>query len=410
MRSLVISRVLLDGWRREHARRYTSYAFVLTTISLAACSSSVPSTSFAPSATEPAGTTLAATGDCDGSPELAALWQQRMTQTGAENQPLGPGDVLSVSVVGIQELQDQRVQVSDSGAITLPFVGKIEAQGKSLDELEQELEVRFADYIKSPEVHVVMQKDRSQTVAVMGLVSKPMLVPLTMPNETIMDVIGEAGGLSNDASQRVLFMPREAQPQTISSGAHGGAQEACDAGADAANDGQPGGPCGADPAGVANKAASSNSGSQSATALPDQARITPIVVDLHSGSDEGCLNLPVRAGDTIIVPPAGNVMVGGWVERPGEVQITPGMTVLGAITAAGGALYSSNVEVLRVNARDQRTGIPIDLAAVKSGSEPDVPVEAGDVVIVKGSVLGSLPYAFHELFTGLGAGIPIPIP
>lgn len=103
-------------------------------------------------------------------------------------------------------------------------------------------------------------------------------------------------------------------------------------------------------------------------------------------------------------------MVGGWVDRPGEVQITPGMTVLGAITAAGGALYTSNAEVLRANPEGKRTAIPVDLAAVKSGREPDPTVEAGDVVMVEGSVLGALPYAFHSIFTGVSGGIPIPVP
>ncbi len=299
-----------------------------------------------------------------------------MTQPSGQNQPVGPGDVLRVSVVGIKELQDEEVQVSDSGTITLPFVGTIAIGGMSLDAAEHALDESFAQYIRSPEVHIVMTTDRSQTVAVMGLVSKPMLVPLTMPNETIMEVIGEAGGLSNDASQRVLFIPSAAEAQ----------------------------PMGA-PMGAAVIEASADP-----PPVPGQATITPIIVDLHSNTEQGCLNLPMRAGDTIVVPPAGNVMVGGWVERGGEIQITPGMTVLGAITASGGALYSSNVVVLRVNGRGDRTSIPINLAAVKNGKEADIPVEAGDVVMVEGSALGALPYAFHELFTGLGAGIPIPIP
>ncbi len=344
---------------------------VLGTLALASCSAGAPPAA-SPQAT--AGTALAVAENCNGSPELQALWQQRMTQPGGRSQPVGPGDVLRVSVVGIQELQNEDVQVSDSGTITLPFVGTIAVAGMNLDAVEQTLDERFAEYIKSPEVHIVMQTDRSQTVAVMGLVSKPMLVPLTMPNETIMDVIGAAGGLSGDASQRVLFIPSAAQAQ------------------------------------AAAPAVIQASADPPAASLAGVGKVTPIVVDLHSNTEQGCLDLPVRAGDTIVVPPAGNVMVGGWVERPGEIQITPGMTVLGAITASGGALYSSNVVVLRVNGQGNRASIPVNLAAVKNGKEADVPLEAGDVVMVQGSALGALPYAFHELFTGLGAGIPIPIP
>ncbi len=305
---------------------------------------------------------------------------------GQQTQPLGPGDELRISVAGINELQNEDVQVSDSGTIALPYAGVVNVEGLSVDEAEQALDQRFSEYIRAPEVHIVMQQNRSQAVAVMGLVSKPMLVPLTMPNETIMEVIGEAGGLTNDASQRILLFPAGAGRQTASPR-------------------------------IIEASAKPNSipvASTMATAgvSPGVSRgeAAPIVVDLHGGADQGCLNLPMRAGDTILVPPAGNVMVGGWVERPGEVQITPGMTVLGAIEAAGGALYTSNVEILRADPEGKRTRIPVDLAAVKSGRESDPTVEAGDVVMVEGSTWGALPYAFHEIFTGLGSGIAIPVP
>jgi len=346
---------------------------LLATLALAACSSgpALPPATSAPS--------LAAAGNCEGPAALQALWQARMAQPVARYEPVGPGDVLSVWVTGIKELKDEEVQVSDSGTITLPFVGTIDVQGMSLDQVENRLDEAYAEYIKTPEVHVVMEEDRNQAVAVMGLVNKPQLVPLTMPDETIMDAIGDAGGLTNEASQRVLLIPATAQT-----------------------------PSAADPPGAPGGV--SNAAYQGAAGSAAEGRIAPIVVDLHSSGEQGCLDLPVRAGDTIVVPPAGNVMVGGWVDRPGEVPITPGMTVLGAITAAGGALYSSNVEVLRSNPQGRRTAIPVNLAAVKSGRQPDPTVEAGDVVMVEASVLGALPYAFHSLFNGVSGGIPIPVP
>ena len=293
--------------------------------------------------------------------------------------------MLGVWVVGIKQLKDEeQVQVSDSGTITLPFVGTIDVQGMSLEQVVNRLEQAYSEYIRTPEVHVAMEDDRNQAVAVMGLVNKPEVVPLTVPDETIMDVIGDAGGLTNEASQRVLLIPAAAQ-----------AQSAVDP---------------PDAAGGAVNVAYQGAADQGTVGPAGQGRIAPVVVDLHSSADQGCLDLPVRAGDTVVVPPAGNVMVGGWVDRPGEVQISPGMTVLGAITAAGGALYSSNVEVLRANPEGKRTAISVNLSAVKSGRQPDPTVEAGDVVMVEGSVLGALPYAFHSLFNGVSGGIPIPVP
>jgi protein involved in polysaccharide export with SLBB domain len=328
-----------------------------------------------------------------------------MAEPGTRSAPVGPGDVLGVWVVGIKALKDEeQVQVSDSGNVTLPFVGTIDVQGMSLEQVVTRLEQAYSEYIKAPEVHVAMEENRNQAVAVMGLVNKPEVVPLTMPDETIMDVIGDAGGLANGASQRVLLIPAAARAQSAAAGVMATNTGPCAATAAA---------CGADPPaapGRAVNAAYQGAAYRGAVGPGAQGRIAPVVLDLHSSANQGCLDLPVRAGDTVVVPPAGNVMVGGWVDRAGEVPITPGMTVLGAITAAGGALYSSNVEVLRTNPEGKRTAIPVDLAAVKSGKQPDPTVEAGDVVMVEGSVLGALPYAFHSLFNGVSGGIPIPVP
>lgn len=383
--------------------------FAVGAVALTACSASVPSAPGTLSGTGTAVPSAFATAQgCGGPPALRTLWQERVAQGAAQYQPLGPGDVLVVSVVGIPELRDQEVQVTDSGSITLPFAGTIAVGGMSLDGVEHELERRFAEYIRSPEVHVVMRQNRSQTVAVMGLVSKPTLVPLTSPDETIMDAIGEAGGLTSGAAQRILFIPGGTYQRLPSKSKPAGGLGACTGPKATANKNAE--QCARDlPAGhdMPSAAQAARGGP---AAEPANATNGPIVVDLYKGADQGCLNLPVRAGDTIVVPPAGNVMVGGWVARPGEVQITRGMTVLGAVTAAGGALFSSNAEVLRANTHGRRTAIPVDLSAVRSGKEPDVPVEAGDVVVVQSSTLGAIPYALHELFNRFGAGMAIPIP
>lgn len=54
----------------------------------------------------------------------------------------------------------------------------------------------------------------------------------------------------------------------------------------------------------------------------------------------------------------------GWVSKPGSFDITPGMTVLGAITAAGGAMFSSKVELKRTE-HGSRVSIPVDLSKSK---------------------------------------------
>src|SRR5207248_1454798 len=71
----------------------------------------------------------------------------------------------------------------------------------------------------------------------------------------------------------------------------------------------------------------------------------PIEINLTTAKSESELDVPVRPGDTIIVPAAGEVMVDGWVRNPGAFHIMAGMTAVSAVSAAGGSLFSDAAEV-----------------------------------------------------------------
>jgi hypothetical protein len=135
-----------------------------------------------------------------------------------------------------------------------------------------------------------------------------------------------------------------------------------------------------------------------------------IVIDLTKPALAGCLDIPARPGDVVLIPPAGQVGVYGWVQKPGTFDVTPGMTVLGAVTAAGGAPFSSNAEILRTSSDGQREIVPIDLSRVEKGGQRDISVEAGDLVLVRASALGAVPYAFSTLLSKFGTGMYFPVP
>jgi protein involved in polysaccharide export with SLBB domain len=98
------------------------------------------------------------------------------------------------------------------------------------------------------------------------------------------------------------------------------------------------------------------------------------------------------------------VGVYGWVSHPGTFDVTAGMTVLGAVTAAGGAMFSSNVELLRTE-RGNRISIPLDLSKIESGKASDLPVKGGDVVLIKSSAVGAVPYGVYTLLSKFGTGL-----
>ena len=86
------------------------------------------------------------------------------------------------------------------------------------------------------------------------------------------------------------------------------------------------------------------------------------------------------------------------------------MTVVSAVAAAGGELFSEKAEVLRTDSGGIRRAIRLDLTQVKAGTEPDVAVQEGDVVVVMRSPVGAVPYAFYEIFTKFGTGMYLPVP
>jgi protein involved in polysaccharide export with SLBB domain len=139
-------------------------------------------------------------------------------------------------------------------------------------------------------------------------------------------------------------------------------------------------------------------------------KLQPIIIAISDSNMRDYLELPARPGDTLIIPAAGEVTVGGWVRNPGGFPITPGMTALSAISAAGGALFSSSAQVLRTASDGERSTTPINISHIQNGEEADVPVQSGDVVRVDKSALGAFPYAAYTLLSKFGTGMYLPVP
>jgi protein involved in polysaccharide export with SLBB domain len=338
---------------------------------------------------------------CQASSEFRQLWHERAAQLSAADYPIGPGDLLRITVVGIDQLEKLEVRVTGDGTVAFPFAGTVSVTRMTDDDLERELERRLSTYIRDPEVSVFNEEDKSRTVRVMGLVNKPGLMVLASQSETIMDTIAEAGGLRDDASQRILFIPARALPPGFS------------AASPYSNANPPPAPREALSPGTTDKTPANVDSHGDEALMPVSYADTaaaPIVMNMHDDNERRCLELPARPGDTVIVPVAGNVTVEGWVRTPGAVNLTPGMTVLGAIAAAGGALFSSNSEILRSDSEDQRLTLTVNLSAIRSGASPDLPLQAGDVVIVNRSVVGAVPYAVYSILGRFSPGLAIPIP
>ncbi len=127
---------------------------------------------------------------------------------------VGPADVLEVTVFQVEDLS-RTVQVSASGEIALPLIGKVVAGGKTIAELESEIAGKYAErYLQSPQVSVLVKEANSQRVTVSGAVKNPGMVTLTGPT-TLLQAVAEAGGVNDFADKRGVLVFRTVGQQRM---------------------------------------------------------------------------------------------------------------------------------------------------------------------------------------------------
>lgn len=385
-------------------------------IGFAACSSQDSSKTPVPavSADGAGSASSPASADAGDRARLDALWRQRTSENTSSDFTVGPGDVLEVSVPAIDELKARSVRVSGDNTIALPLAGVINVKGLTEQGVRDQIKKRLEKYMYDPQVDVFTKEYQSRQVAVVGMVQKPGLYTLTSSHDSVLSMISRAGGSTAVAAQRILLIPAAPGQGAQTSAMLAAASELSATPQGSATDAK---------ASVAEAPEHANSDlvvtragqgeNLPASYQPQATQIPaglmsaePIMIDLSNTRNETELDIPARPGDVIIVPAAGEVMVKGWVQNPGAFKITPGMTVLGAVTAAGGEMFSPNAVILRAGGSGgTKIEIPADLSAIQKGNAPDIPVEGGDVVIIKSSAAGAVPYALYSVFSKFGTGI-----
>lgn len=114
---------------------------------------------------------------------------------------IGPGDTLQVFVWGQPDLS-VTVPVRPDGRVSTPLIEDLEASGKTPTQLAREMERVLSEYIRSPEVNVIVKNfvgTFSSQIRVLGQVTKPGAVPYR-ESMTLLDVIIEVGGLTKFAA------------------------------------------------------------------------------------------------------------------------------------------------------------------------------------------------------------------
>src|SRR5690606_33601071 len=125
---------------------------------------------------------------------LALIAADATAETTADY-PLGPGDVIRITVFGHPEMTAE-LRVDEAGTIGYPLVGALPVAGRSTREVETALAERLATggFIRNPQVAVLITEHLSRKVAVIGEVAKPGQYALTQASR-VLDLLAQAGGV-----------------------------------------------------------------------------------------------------------------------------------------------------------------------------------------------------------------------
>ncbi len=122
-----------------------------------------------------------------------------------------PGDEIQVIVYRHDELT-RTLHVPGNGVVYFPLVGEIDVTKMGLRQLRLVLTERLSKFILNPQVSLEMKVLQGQKIIILGEVKSPGVFHIQEPTSAI-EAIGLAGGFTNDASLKNVFLVHDgAQP------------------------------------------------------------------------------------------------------------------------------------------------------------------------------------------------------
>lgn len=151
------------------------------------------------------------------SPERVQQALEAPVTSATEEYVLGPTDVVRVSVWRNEDLSIA-VPVRPDGKISVPLVGDVQASGRSPQQLADSIETQLAQYIREPQVSIVVTSMGSNEfvnrVRVTGAVLQPTSVPYR-EGMTALDMVLGSGGVTPFAAQNETRLYRVHEGEVV---------------------------------------------------------------------------------------------------------------------------------------------------------------------------------------------------
>lgn len=249
-------------------------------------------------------------------------------------QPVGPNDLIAVSVYDAPELS-RTIRVGADGFFRLPMLKQhIKAEGLFPNDLETAIAdaLRKEDILVDPFVTVTIAQYHSRPISVAGAVKMPLVFQAESP-VSLLEAVARAQGLREDAGREILVS--RSQPGA---------------------DGKP-------------------------LMLTRRISVRALIDDA-----DPALNLTLTGGEEIRVPEVQKIYVMGNVKKPGAFPVQDGSdtTVMQMLALAEGLTQFAGNEayIYRREANGPKNEIPIALDKIMKRKTPDVALTANDILYI----------------------------
>jgi polysaccharide export outer membrane protein len=122
-------------------------------------------------------------------------------------------DEIQIRVLANPEM-NATVPIRPDGTVTVPGAGVVHAGGMSPNQLAGVIETRLAQYIRRPQVDVLVTQLRPRGIFVMGEVEGPGERPFR-PGMTLLTALGAAGGPTSSAKRSSILLLRRIGPEDV---------------------------------------------------------------------------------------------------------------------------------------------------------------------------------------------------
>ena len=248
--------------------------------------------------------------------------QPAQAQAAAEYR-LGAGDVIRITVFQNPELTLE-ARVTEAGIVSYPLLGPVKIGTLTVSQAEKLIAdgLRNGNFVKQPQVSLLVTQVRGNQASVLGQVNRPGRFPIETADMRLSDLLATAGGIAQTGADVITLV--------------------------GTRDGKP---------------------------FRKEVDLPAMFRDRTRENDVLILN-----GDTVYVDRVPQVYIYGEVQRPGPMRIERGMTVMQVLATGGGLTQRGTEKGIRVHRKSPDGKVQVIQPTM------DDRVQDGDVVYVRESL------------------------